>query len=312
MQRRHDKINIPIELLRSFITIQEQGSFTKAACALHLTQPAISAQIKRLQQLVGGEVFSRDGLGITLSEKGAAINKYARRILDLNDQVLSLAGARSRTRHLRIGISSMYAERILHDIVKLCGNIEEIERVQFCSETCGDLAKSLEAGYLDAAFIVAVPQPHARLLATWNEKLAWVCAPDFLLSPGAPIPVLSRPHSGSDQVMFEVLERHGMQFSVAFVAEDFSAQLAALRAGLGFFVMPERMVMPDLKIAREYYLPPLPDLTAGFYGNEDLDVRRVAPLIARLDEVMTGAVPCVNPAARRNAGQAEKSVQRSR
>ncbi len=88
MQHRHDNLNIPIELLRSFVAIQESGSFTKAADLLKLTQPAISAQVKRLQQLVGGEVFTRTGFGVSLTEKGEVVSRYARRILAMNDQIL--------------------------------------------------------------------------------------------------------------------------------------------------------------------------------------------------------------------------------
>jgi len=180
--------------------------------------------------------------------------------------------------------------------------VEQTGRIQFCCEACNDLGKNLDAGYLDAAFIVSKPSPHMQLLAEWSETLVWVCGPDFLLSPGAPIPVLSRPHSVPDQVMFAALERHGMPFSVTFVAADFSAQLAALRAGLGFLVMPERMVTPDLKIARDYYLPPLPGLVAGFYMREGLDARRFAPLIARFDEALNAAMPCAPPAGRQAEG----------
>ena len=63
MQRRPPVNNVPIELLRAIVAIVDLGSFTKAAQALKLTQPAISAQMKRLQQLVGAEVFSKSGSG---------------------------------------------------------------------------------------------------------------------------------------------------------------------------------------------------------------------------------------------------------
>jgi hypothetical protein len=57
MHRRHFEKNIPTEVIRAFITILDMGSFTKAAEHLDLTQPAISAQIKRLERILGGEVF---------------------------------------------------------------------------------------------------------------------------------------------------------------------------------------------------------------------------------------------------------------
>jgi len=48
-------INIPTELLRTFVAVVDLRSFTKAAQSLGITQPAVSAQVKRLQQLLGGE-----------------------------------------------------------------------------------------------------------------------------------------------------------------------------------------------------------------------------------------------------------------
>lgn len=286
MHRRHDKINIPIELLRSFVAIQELGSFTKAAAALELTQPAISAQIKRLQQLLGGEVFSKGGLGITLTEKGEIVSKYARRILAMNDQILSLSGAKPHSRHLRVGIPNVYADRVLYSIVKTCEKTEQSDRIQFCCEPSADLVKSLTSGYLDLAFIVSASPPHSQTLVKWTEKPVWVCARDFLLSPGAPIPILSWPHAISDQVAIEALENLGLQYTVTFVASDLAAQLAALRSGLGFFIFPERVVPPDLKIAREYYLPQLADFPAGLYLREGLDPKRIAPIIECLDAVL--------------------------
>ncbi len=113
MQRRHDTLNIPIELLRSFVAIQESGSFTKAADLLNLTQPAISAQVKRLQQLVGGEVFTRTGFGVSLTEKGEVVSRYARRILAMNDQILYLAGTNSSVPTFRVGIPSVFAASML-------------------------------------------------------------------------------------------------------------------------------------------------------------------------------------------------------
>jgi DNA-binding transcriptional LysR family regulator len=286
MHRRHDKINIPIELLRSFVAIQELGSFTKAAATLQLTQPAISAQIKRLQQLVGGEVFSRNGLGIALTEKGEIISKYARRILAMNDQIMSLSGAKLHARHFRVGIPNVYAARMLFDVVKASANVEQTDRIQFCCEPSGDLLKSLTSGYLDLAFIVSAAPPHAQPIIKWIEKPVWVCSRDFLLSPGSPIPILSWPNAVSDQAAIEALENFGLQYTVAFVASDLAAQLAAIRSGLGFFVFPERVVPSDMKIAREHYLPRLPDLTGGLYLREGLDAKRMAPVIECLDSVL--------------------------
>mgnify|MGYP000483429928 CR=1 FL=1 len=61
--------NIPTDLLRTLIAVVDLRSFTKAAASLGITQPAVSAQIKRLQFLLGGELFDRSAQGIILSRR---------------------------------------------------------------------------------------------------------------------------------------------------------------------------------------------------------------------------------------------------
>ena len=60
--------HIPIEVLRAFVIISETGSFTKAANELNLSQSAVSLQIKRLQQIVGSDVFAKSPLGHSLTD----------------------------------------------------------------------------------------------------------------------------------------------------------------------------------------------------------------------------------------------------
>ena len=59
--------NIPTELLRTLVAVVELRSFTKAARSLGVTQPAVSAQIKRLQGLLGTELLDKSAPGVTLT-----------------------------------------------------------------------------------------------------------------------------------------------------------------------------------------------------------------------------------------------------
>lgn len=286
MQRRHEGQNIPIELLRSFVVIQESGSFTKAADALNLTQPAISAQIKRLQQLVGGEVFVRSGFNVSLSEKGEIVNRYARRILAMNDQILSLSGTAVVGKTIRVGIPHVYALSMLPELVAAFRAGVPGERLQFSCETSSDLARNLSSGYLDVAFVSRAGVASAVQVAQWTEAMHWVCAPDLNTSPGAPIPLQSWPNGISDQLAIEALENAGLSYSIVFVASDFSAHLAALRVGLGYVVLPQRLVPADLRIGREHFLPALPALEAGIYLNEERNSRQLRDVAARMADVL--------------------------
>src|ERR1700756_4120325 len=100
MHRRHANKNIPIELLRALVTIVDTGSFTKAADALDLTQSAISSQIARLAQLLGGSIFARGMGNIIPTKRGTLVLQYARRMLAINDELLALAGPNAAPRHL--------------------------------------------------------------------------------------------------------------------------------------------------------------------------------------------------------------------
>lgn len=305
MQRRHEAQNIPIELLRSFVVIQECGSFTKAAEALRLTQPAISAQIKRLQQLVGGEVFLRSGFGVTLSEKGEIVSRYARRILAMNDQILSLSGTAAASKTIRIGIPNVYVMTMLPELIEACRTAAGDERLQFTCEASGDLARSLASGYIDIAFVASFDVRPAEVIERWPEPMCWACAPDFSTSPGAPIPLLSWPQGISDQLAIEAMENAGLAYSIVFASSDFSAHLAALRCGLGYVVLPERLVPSDLKIAREHFLPALPACNLGVYVNSEKDTRKLRGVAASMVDVLRSRDK--SSAQMANPGQARKS-----
>ncbi len=97
-------VNIPTELLRTLVSVIDLRSFTKAAQALGVTQPAVSAQIKRLQMLLGSEILDKSAPGVTLTPTGEMIVNHARRLLSINDQILGLATPRPRSQTIRIGV----------------------------------------------------------------------------------------------------------------------------------------------------------------------------------------------------------------
>jgi DNA-binding transcriptional LysR family regulator len=96
----------------------------------------------------------------------------------------------------------------------------------------------------------------------------------------------SWPHGISDRLAIAALENAGSSYSIVFAAADLSAHLAALRSGLGYMVLPQRLVPSDLKIAREYFLPALPPLDAGIYVNEERDSQQLREVAARMADVL--------------------------
>ncbi|MEO0344564.1 MAG: LysR family transcriptional regulator [Pseudomonadota bacterium] len=79
--------NLDLTALRSFVTVAETGGVTIAANQLHLTQSAVSMQLKRLEESLGISLLDRNGRGISLTPQGEIMLGYGRRLLSLNDEV---------------------------------------------------------------------------------------------------------------------------------------------------------------------------------------------------------------------------------
>lgn len=306
MHRRYEATNIPIEILRSLVTICDEKSVTRAAQKLNLTQPAVSGHIKRLQQILGGDVFHRASPGVELTEKGMLVERYARQLLAINDQIMGIMGPAPSTRIARIGVPSVFAQLLLPPLFARTRERGLQDCVQFCCEPSADLLRRVQSGYLDLVFACATEVPPMHALASWREPLAWACAPTLLVSPGAPIPLQSWPEAVSDCVALESMAARRLSYRITFIASDLASHLAALRSGTGFFILPERAVPNDLKRAHEHYLPPLPDNHAGIYAREGFDFAKFDPVVEVLKAV-------VRPAAANAAERTQRSaVERSR
>ena len=106
-------INIPTELLRTLVAVVDLRSFTKAALSLGVTQPAVSAQIKRLQALLDCDLFDKSAPGVSLTPSGKLVVNFARRMLSINDQIVDASIPRLAPQALRIGIPGDFATLVL-------------------------------------------------------------------------------------------------------------------------------------------------------------------------------------------------------
>ncbi|QFT94459.1 HTH-type transcriptional regulator CatM [Roseovarius sp. THAF9] len=97
-------VNLPTDLLRTFVTVIEVESYTRAADLLGRSQPAVSLQIKRLEDLVGYKLITQKGRTMQVSERGDALAMHARQILRINDRAMGLFDQRRETATLRVGL----------------------------------------------------------------------------------------------------------------------------------------------------------------------------------------------------------------
>lgn len=96
--------NLDITTLRSFVAVADSGGVTRAAGFLHLTQSAVSMQLKRLEENLGLELLDRSGRGIGLTAAGEQLLGYARRILALNDEAWGRLTAKEFEGEVTLGV----------------------------------------------------------------------------------------------------------------------------------------------------------------------------------------------------------------
>ena len=96
--------NFDITLIRTFAAVADQGSMTVAANMLHMTQGAVSQQIKRLEDMLGCALFERDRRGLRLTEAGERLLGNARRLLTLNDEIWDDMTERPVRGSVRLGV----------------------------------------------------------------------------------------------------------------------------------------------------------------------------------------------------------------
>jgi DNA-binding transcriptional LysR family regulator len=278
MHERYRNTNIPVELLRTFVAIAETKSFTKTAARLELSQPAVSAQVRRLQAIVGGSLFEKASGGISLNERGKLVISHAQRLLEANDRILSLAGPAHRRRLLRLGIWTLYVDDFFQKVT-----LDKASAVQLYCNYSEEIAKGVLDGYIDigCSLLYFMP-PSKNRVAEWEESFVWVRGRDFLLSPGAVIPIVGWPNMALDRLALETLEKRGLRYEVVFSSPDHGSRVAAVAAGLGVMPLAERTLVPPLVVAREYHLPPLPSLTAGLFVREGIEPDDFKSLVSKL------------------------------
>ena len=226
---RRQHVNIPIEIVRTVVAISETGSLSKAGERLGLSQPAISSQVKRLQNLVGGALFVKTANGTTTTELGKLALQQARIILEANDQLLRLGGSNVGPQPLRLGLSTLFVDEFIKRQTP-----ETLLDVFVHTDDSTSIGRGLIEGYIDVACIYRNQRLDSDIdqmvVNECDEPLVWVRAKNFALSPGSPLPILTYP---GDDWMIPTLTKLGLSYKIVFNSLDYHARISAVEAGVG-------------------------------------------------------------------------------
>jgi LysR family transcriptional regulator, transcriptional activator of nhaA len=158
--------------LRYFWTVARKGGVRKAADALHVSQPSISAQLRLLEETLGEKLFRRSGRNLILTETGHLVLSYADEIFSAGRELVSAVKQRPTERALRlsVGITDALSKLITFEILKAAFHYPDPIHVICREGEIGPLVHQLQTHRLD---IVLADEPASSTLKakTFNHRL---------------------------------------------------------------------------------------------------------------------------------------------
>lgn len=248
-------------LLRAFILLAETRSFTRTAERLGRTQPAVTLQLRRLEDAFGRRLLLRDRRRVALTREGEALLPVAREILALLDDAGARLSGSEAAGEVLFGSPEDFATAFLPGILARFVETHPAVRLSTACELTRRLIEGIAVGAYDLVVIKQAPgRLHPGARPVWREGLVWVGAAGAAAPPrGAPLRlVLSPAPCVYRERATEALKAAGRGFEVVYTSPSLAGAAAAVRAGLGLTVLPRTLVPPGLApLPARAGLPPL-------------------------------------------------------
>jgi DNA-binding transcriptional LysR family regulator len=265
------QLDLPPNQLRTFLHVARRLSFTRAAEELHLTQPAVSAHIRKLERAVGGPLFEQIGRRVILTALGEVVRQYADRVLALEDELrVALADAQNVCQgELAIGTSTTVGISVLPDLLRRYRQANPLVRLQVRIGNFPEVVHGLLDGTLDVGLM-----PNETADARLDERLESVPILDddlvLVVAPGhrwtdlpevTPEDLIGEPFvmtgAGSrlrPQVE-EVLAPHGVTLDVVAESNSLIAIARVVETGIGVSLISRLAVADELAHGRLCEVP---------------------------------------------------------
>ncbi|WP_415872555.1 LysR substrate-binding domain-containing protein [Burkholderia ubonensis] len=305
--------NFDIAALRSLVAGIDLGSFAKAADRVARSSSAVSAQIRKLEEQAGTPLFVKSGRGLALTDAGDAMLRYARRMIELNDEAAAAVRGVSLDGWVRIGLQEDFGEAILPGVLGRFARAHPKVRIEARVAHNAELLERLDANQLDLALVWGDPASAAFVARTGidSEEIArvpmrWIGAagsgaagsgaagdgdagePSVRL-PDEPLPlvVFDRPCRFFGAAT-DALDRVGVPWRVAFTTPSLAGLWAAASAGLGLTVRSHYGLPASVRLldAAPLGLPELPSVPLMLLRRAS----SATPTVDRLARIMTQAV----------------------
>lgn len=263
--------NFDMGTLRSFVTIVESGSMTRAASRLFMTQSAISMQIKRLETNLGLSVFDRSSQGMTTTVEGEQLLHFANRMLAINDEGMSRLTSPDYEGLIRLAAPSDVIYPHIPGILKEFNRDYPRVQIRFSSGSTSTLTTQFNQGLQDVVLTTEkTPRQGGQVINT--RPLIWTGADEGNAWKKRPLPIGNSKNCAFHSSATKALDEVGIDWvDMAASADDFAIE-AMISADLCISAELEYEKHSD-RVAVDHggQLPDLPDFSIVLYCADKTD-----------------------------------------
>ncbi len=246
-------VNLPTNLLRSFVAIVDAGSMLNAAEQVFVTQSALSLQIKRLEELVQQPLFTREGRRLQLTGSGEVLLDYARRILTLHDEAVRAVNQGLFSGPVRVGMVQDVAETLLSGILARFSELHPDSQIYARVSGTVELLDMLDRNHLDIVIGYAAADDPRAIKVT---DMHWYGSPDLATGDVIPLAVLEKPCRFREAAI-AALDAAGRPWRITVETPNLSSLRAAVDAGMGL-TCRTHLFLPETGRNVDPTLPALP------------------------------------------------------
>lgn len=252
-----------IRRLEVFCKVVELKSFTRAAEAVHLSQPSVSEHVRSLEETVGEKLLDRLGREVQVTGAGQVLYRYARRIIQLRDEALqalrSYGGQLSGT--LRLGASTIPGAYLLPQRLEAFQSRLPGTRIMLRISGTARIVQEVLQGELELGLIGALWKDQSLVCQPyWADQLVLTVAPSHPWAqrrevnihelPGETF-ILRERGSGTRMVMTQALAEHGVEVDKLDLCAEMGSTEAVrqgIKAGLGISILSSLAVAEDVRL----------------------------------------------------------------
>lgn len=279
----------PLDLvhLRTLVAIADTGGFRRAADALRLSQPAVSAHVKQLERRFNQPLFVKDGRGARFTPRGELLVQESRRLLDAQEETLRRLGV-TDVDELTIGSSEHAADHVLPGLLGALRQAYPDMRLHFRLDRSTALCDAVDRGALDLAVVLGSDHDLAGI-EVGSLALRWVSAADrgpHEIGDSVPLVAFEAPCPLRGRAVRKLVEL-GHDVTVAVESTSVDGVLAATRAGLGVALLPFSGAVPD-GLAEVADLPRMGDIDLRLVARRALPTELITAAAEALQTYFAG------------------------